>query len=65
MTPWKKSRHPIHFFLIKNVPKFDYSHCSIPKDDETLAHALIGIREERVRWTPARKAIIRNELIQI
>ena len=46
------------------MPKFDYSYLTIPKDEETLAHALLQIKKEQVRWTPERKTIMRNKLIQ-
>ena len=63
-TPYKKTRHPIFFYFIKNMPKYDYSYCFIPQDDGTLAQAMQRMKE-RVRWTRARMAILRDKLIKI
>ena len=64
MTLRKKPRHPIFFYLMKNMWKHDNSYHFTPKDDETLEHALYQIKQERVRWTPTRKTILRNKLIE-
>ena len=63
-TPRKKARHPIFPYLIKNMPKFDYTCCSMPQDNKTLNQPLQQMKKERVKWTPASKATYRNKLIQ-
>ena len=63
-TPRKKTRHPIFPYLIKNMTKYDYTCCSEPRDDETISQAIQRMKKERIRWTPARKAAFRHQLIQ-
>lgn len=62
--PRKKPHHPVFVYLIKHMPKYNYSHYSKPKDDEIIAHALLWIKKERVRWTPTKTTIFRTKLIQ-
>ena len=63
-TPRKKTQHPIFPYLIKNMTKYDYTCCFVPRDNETSNWAIQWMKKERVRWTPTRKATYRNQLIQ-
>ena len=63
-TPRKKTRHLIFPYLIRNMTKYDYTCCFVPRDNETLNQAIQRMKKERVRWTLARKAAYRNKLIQ-